>query len=61
MRAVEARLQAVETELRASREAEAEARRKLAIAGIRLRELEDRADALAKRLDGEGSEQPKGR
>ena len=55
VRALEAQLGAVEAELRGSREAEAEARRKLAIAGIRLRELEELQQALAKRLDGEGA------
>jgi len=53
MVAIEARLRDVETELSVAREAEAEARRKLAIAGIRLRELEELQQALAKRLDGE--------
>jgi multiple sugar transport system ATP-binding protein len=39
--------------LRVAREAEAEARRKLTIAGVRLRELEELQQALAERLDGQ--------
>jgi chromosome segregation ATPase len=50
VRALEARVREVETELGAAREAEAEARRKLALAGVRLRELEELQQALAKRV-----------
>jgi hypothetical protein len=50
--ALEARVAIVETELRAAREAEADARRKLAIAGVRLRELEEAHQALAERIGG---------
>jgi hypothetical protein len=49
--ALAARVATVETELRAAREAEADARRKLAIAGVRLRELEEALQATAVRTD----------
>src|SRR5262245_5510869 len=41
LRAAEQRLDRLETELRAAREAEEDARRKLALLGVRLRRLED--------------------
>jgi hypothetical protein len=48
--ALESRVTTVEMDLRAAREAEADARRKLAIAGVRLRELEEAHQALAERI-----------
>ena len=48
--ALESRVATLERELRAAREAEADARRKLAIAGVRLRELEEAHQALAERI-----------
>jgi hypothetical protein len=50
---LESRVATVETELRAAREAEADARRKLAIAGVRLRELEEAQQALGERVGAE--------
>jgi chromosome segregation ATPase len=52
LRGFEARVRSLETELSAARAAEEEARRKLALAAIRLRELEERQAELARRLDG---------
>lgn len=45
LRAAEERIRALETELRAVRAAEEEARRKLALVGIRLRELDEKSAA----------------
>jgi septal ring factor EnvC (AmiA/AmiB activator) len=49
--ALESRVATMEAELRAAREADADSRRKLAIAGVRLRELEEAQQALAARID----------
>lgn len=58
--ALESRVMTVETELRAAREAEAEARRKLAIAGVRLRELEEAHQVLAERIGAKTTRAEKG-
>jgi len=44
LRVAEARIERLETQLRAAEEAEQEARRKLALVGIQLRELEERQE-----------------
>jgi septal ring factor EnvC (AmiA/AmiB activator) len=47
LRLAERRIERLETELRAAREAEEDARRKLAMLGVRLRRLEDGDPSLA--------------
>jgi hypothetical protein len=47
LRAAEQRIERLETELRAAREAEEDARRKLALLGVRLRRLEEGDPSLA--------------
>lgn len=54
LRAAEERVRRLETELRAAREAEEDARRKLAMLGLRLREIDERQQEIARRLGGEG-------
>lgn len=53
LRAAEERVRRLETELRVAREAEEDARRKLALLGLRLRELDEHQQEIAYRLDGE--------
>jgi len=51
LRSAEQRVGQLETEIRGAREAEEDARRKLAALGIRLRELEERQRALGSRVE----------
>lgn len=48
LRAAEERIRALETEMRAARAAEEEARRKLALVGIRLRELDEKGGSAGR-------------
>lgn len=54
LRAAEERVRRLENELRAAREAEEDVRRKLALLGLRLREIDERQQEIARRLGGEG-------
>ncbi len=54
LRAAEERVRQLETEIRAAREAEEDARRKIALLGLRLRDLDERQQEMARRLGGEG-------